>query len=93
MPLPFPLPPCSTFTDLKLVIDNRTYLNTEGRWRDLFNKMKVSCSWAWRLLVGWLCHAYCAAALAASSRYACWFARLTCLLCPALLRLPCSGTR
>jgi hypothetical protein len=32
---------CSTFTDLKLVIDNRTYLNTEGRWRDLFNKMKV----------------------------------------------------
>lgn len=30
-----------TFTDLKLVIDNRTYANIEGRWRDLFNKMKV----------------------------------------------------
>ncbi|KAL4444145.1 hypothetical protein ABPG75_011882 [Micractinium tetrahymenae] len=29
-----------TFNDLKLVIDNRTYANIEGRWRDLFNKMK-----------------------------------------------------
>lgn len=23
------------------MIDNRTYVNIEGRWRDLFNKMKV----------------------------------------------------
>ncbi|KAL4419415.1 hypothetical protein ABPG77_006342, partial [Micractinium sp. CCAP 211/92] len=29
-----------TFNDLKLVIDNRTYSNIDGRWRDLFNKMK-----------------------------------------------------
>lgn len=38
---PPPPPPCSTFNDLKLVIDNRTYSNIDGRWRDLFNKMKV----------------------------------------------------
>ena len=30
-----------SFTDLKLVIDSRTYTNVEGRWRDLFNKMKA----------------------------------------------------
>jgi hypothetical protein len=34
--------PDSSFNDLKLVIDNRTYTGIEGRWRDLFNRMKAS---------------------------------------------------
>ena len=29
-----------TFTDLKLVLDNRTYQGLDGRWRDLFAKIK-----------------------------------------------------
>lgn len=45
---PLPPPPhshipaltCRTFTDLKLVLDNRTYENFEGGWRDLLARIK-----------------------------------------------------
>ena len=44
VPPPPQLPVCvcarSTFTDLKLVMDNRTYEHLEGRWRDLFDRIK-----------------------------------------------------
>jgi len=33
------------------VIDNRTYANIEGRWRDLFNKMKVGWPGGGSLLI------------------------------------------
>ena len=28
------------FSDFKLVLDNRVYRNIDGRWADLFNKLK-----------------------------------------------------
>ena len=28
------------FSDFKLVLDNRVYRNLDGRWADLFNKLK-----------------------------------------------------
>ena len=31
---------CSDFTDLKLVLDSRTYENFEGGWRDLLIRIK-----------------------------------------------------
>jgi hypothetical protein len=41
-PIPFDnhLALCRSFTDLKLVLDGRTYENLEGRWRDLFARVK-----------------------------------------------------
>ena len=29
-----------SFSDFKLVLDNRVYRNIDGRWADLFNKLK-----------------------------------------------------
>ena len=29
-----------SFSDFKMVLDNRVYRSLEGRWRDLFNRVK-----------------------------------------------------